>query len=91
MIEKIMKLLGYIKIDKIKISKSFKYPKIEKLKKKTRFFVLTGSFFDKVIVNNENELLDGYTALIINHWIGKKYIKVEKLDCSLILYKELFK
>ena len=68
MIDFLMKLLGYENINNIKIPAEYKIPGAEKLKCKMCFYQATGKFQDKIILNNENLLLDGYITFKICKW-----------------------
>ena len=91
MLDFIMRLFGYENIRNIKIPKEYKIPNTKKLVCKATFFQITGQTLDKVVINNENLLIDGYTTYILNRWLGNKYIKVVKIDTSLQLYKTVYK
>ncbi len=82
MLDFIMNLLGYENIEKIKIPEEYKYPRTEKLKCKALFYERTGAFLDKVVINNEKTLLDGYITYILCQWKKIKYIKILKINLS---------
>lgn len=86
MIDFFMKLMGYENINNIKIPSKYKVPGAEKLKCKMCFYQTTGEFQDKIILNNENLLLDGYITFKICKWIGIKYVKVTRIDVQPELY-----
>lgn len=91
MLDFIMKLFGYENIKNIKIQKEYTLPRVKKLLCKATFYQTTGQFLDKVIVNDENILLDGYTTYILNKWLENKYIKVVKISMKPELYKTTYK
>lgn len=91
MIDLIMQFLGYEKTENIKVPKEFKIPKSKKMHCKTKFYHFTGKFVDKIIINNANELLDGYTTLILSKWKELKYVKVIRMNVSVERYLEEFK
>lgn len=92
MIEFIMNLLGFENINKIRVPEEYKIPRAEKLKCKVRFYNKTGKFHDKIIINNQKLLLDGYTTYLLCKWIEKKYVKVIKINAiHQDFYNELYK
>jgi hypothetical protein len=91
MLDFIMRLLGYENIRNIKIPTEYTIPGVKKLQCKATFFQTTGQFLDKVVVNNDNVLVDGYTTYILNKWLENEYIKVVRIDTSLQLYKTVYK
>lgn len=91
MLDLIMSLFGYENVSNIKIPKEFKSPRGDKMVCKLKFYLATGSFIDKIIINNENELLDGYTTLKLCKWLERKYVKVTKIDVSIERYLNEFK
>lgn len=91
MFEKIMQLLGYKNIYKIKIPTDYEMPKVEKMRCKMNFYIATGKFQDKIIINKENELLDGYITYLLYKWLSRKYIKVTVIDCKKQVYKTAYK
>lgn len=87
MIDFIMNLLGYENINKIKIPNDYKIPRTNKMKCKADFYNATGQFQDKIIINKENILLDGYITLLLCKMAEKKYVKVLKIRCNQETYK----
>ena len=82
MLDFIMNLLGFENVRNIKIPQEYKIPRTEKLNAKWRFYQDTKKFMDKVIINNEKMLLDGYTTIILCKWKDKKYIRVARINMS---------
>lgn len=91
MLDFIMKLLSYENIDRIKIPESYKIPRADKMKCKASFYATTGEFQDKIIVNKENILLDGYITYKICKWINKKYVKVLRINDTPETYKVTYR
>lgn len=91
MLDFIMRLFGYEKIDDIKIPSNYKVPRIKKLVCKIGFLQKTGKYLDKVVINKEKMLLDGYTTLILKRWKEAKYIKVIEIDTTPELYNIKYK
>ena len=87
--DKIMRALGFEKIENIKITKDYTLPRKEKLVNKARFFNITGECLEKVVINKNNELLDGYTTLILIRASGEKYIKVIKINMLKAEYQKM--
>lgn len=87
MLDFIMNLLGYENINKIKVPEGYKIPRSDKMRCKVNFHNATGKFQDKIIINQENMLLDGYITLILCRWAEMKYVKVMKINCSPEVYK----
>ena len=91
MLDFFMRLLGYENIRNIKVPNGFSIPGTKKLLCKATFFQTTGQFLDKVIINNDNLLLYGYTTYILSKWLDYKYIKVIRIDIWQKLYKTAYK
>ena len=91
MLDLIMKLLGYENIKKITISEGYKIPRADKLRCKLNFYKKTGKFQDKIIVNKENVLLDGYITYILSKWADIKYVKILKIDTYPEVYKVMYR
>lgn len=91
MLDVIMKLLGYININKIKIPGDYKIPTSDKLRCKMNFYTTTRKYQDTVVINKENIILDGYITYLLCKWAGKKYIKVVVMDCNHYTYKTLYR
>ena len=91
MLDFIMRLFGYENIRNIKIPTEYTIPGTKKIQCKATFFQTTRQFLDKVVVNNDNVLVDGYTTYILNKWLENEYIKVVRIDTSLQLYKTVYK
>lgn len=91
MLDFIMSLFGYENIHKIKIPSGYKMPRAEKMRCKASFYATTGKFQDKIIINKEKVLLDGYVTFKLCKWIDKKYIKVLKIDTNPETYKNAYR
>lgn len=91
MLDLIMKLFGYIDINKIKIPGDYKIPTSDKLRCKMNFYTTTGKYQDQVVINKENIILDGYITYLLCKWASKKYIKVIVMDCDHYTYKTLYR
>lgn len=77
----IIELLGGININKIIIKKEFKehYPSSEKMIRKAQFHFINGYFQDNIIINENNELIDGYITYMIARSKGIKHIAVQRV------------
>jgi hypothetical protein len=84
MLEKIMKILGYEKLSKIKIQESFKnhLPRSGKMVEKYIYYLKFGKLEQPIVVNSENILIDGFTTYIIAKNFNKKYVKVNRKNFS---------
>ena len=91
MLDKIMRLFGYENIDNILIQKNYMTPNVKKIKCKAKFYAATGNFQDKVIINHNKILLDGYVTYTICKWQGRRYIKVLKVWMRPEEYKHNYK
>lgn len=91
MLDFIMSLFGFENVRNIKIPKEFKDPRTDKMASKVKFYQATGVFLDRVIVNDENMLLDGYTTLKLCNWLERRYVKVIRINVSLDTYLNEFK
>lgn len=82
MIDKIMKLIGIENINNIKIAEEFKKnkPKSEKMIYKWNFYQFYGKFEQPIVLDKNNYLIDGYTTYLIAKQLGKKYIKVKRVN-----------
>lgn len=88
MLEKLMDRIGEVQetgnsqnrmsIEEIKIFPCFRAtpPKPGKMQKKERFFQETGEFESKIILDNNNFLIDGYTSFLLALQHGIKYMPV---------------
>lgn len=72
----IIRLLGGIDIDKIIIPEYYKRPGTEKLRKKKQFFIENGYFESNIIIDENNNLIDGFTTYFIAKVYDFKYISV---------------
>lgn len=90
-IDFIMKIIGYERIENIKIPSNYKTVRVEKLNCKMQYYNITGCFMDDVIVNRQNQLLDGYTTICICNNFKIKYVKVKIVDFSYSEYQQLCK
>lgn len=79
-IDKIIKVFGYMNIEKILIPNNYKTPQAQKLECKAKFYKKTGKFLDRVVVNKYGQLLDGYTTVFLAKAAKQKYIKVIVID-----------
>ena len=70
----------FIRLNKIKISKEFKNhnPKNNKMDDKNYFYIINGTFKEKIILNKDNVLVDGYTTYLLAKMYEKKFIWVHK-------------
>lgn len=67
----------FIRLSKIKISDGFKAhkPSKEKMFEKIEYFMLNGKFKEKIILDKNNVLVDGYTTYLLAKQSGKKFIR----------------
>lgn len=67
-----------INIDEIKIPKSFSKSgiNIKKLQQKEAFYIEFGYYQDRIILNEDNLLLDGYSTYMLAKQNGVKEIEV---------------
>lgn len=70
----------FIRLSKIKISEGFKKhkPTNEKMNNKNYFYIINDTFKEKVILDKNNVLVDGYTTYLLAKQYGKKIIWVHK-------------
>lgn len=87
MLDFIMRLLGYENINKIKVPEEYRIPRTDKMRCKANFYNTTGEFQDKIIINQEKVLLDGYITLLLCKWSERKYVKAMKINCSPAMYR----
>lgn len=80
-IDKIMELLGYININKIKIQDSFiKHPpRGGKMRYKIEYKLANGEFEQPIVINAQGYLVDGYTTYLLAKALNKKYMPVEMI------------
>lgn len=78
----IRKLLGYEKLENIKIPYKFRKTSPTKLKMeiKKEYYNKHKKFQSQVIVNKNNKLIDGYTTYLIAKQEQLKYIKVVRVS-----------
>ena len=92
MLDWIMKLLGYERVENIKVPVQFKVPCVEKIRCKDIFWHTTRKYQDVIVINEENISLDGYITLILARWNAAKYAKVLRLKkISLEKYQDMYK
>ena len=70
----------FIRLSKIKITKEFKKhkPKKQKIAEKDSYFILNNTFKEKIILDKNNVLLDGYTTYLLAKEYKKKIIWAHK-------------
>lgn len=70
----------FIRLSKIKISKEFKKhkPKSKKMNEKNYFYIINDTFKEKIILDKNNVLVDGYTTYLLAQEYEKKFIWVHK-------------
>lgn len=91
LIDRILKVFGYMNIERILIPKDYKIPRAQKLECKARFYKQTGKFLDRVVVNKYEQLLDGYTTIFLAKVAKQKYIKVIVIDMLKTDYMNTFR
>ena len=84
--DKIMRLFGKENINNIIISNEFKntVPKPNKMRDKWLFYKVFGEFKERIVLDEDNCLVDGYTSYLIAKEEGKKYVPVTKLHCKAV-------
>ncbi len=75
----IIRLFGGIDIDKIIIPEYYKRPSPEKLASKKTFYIMNGYFQDNIIIDENNNLIDGFTTYFITKVYEFKYINVTRV------------
>lgn len=83
MIDKIMKLIGYEKLENIKIQEKFKKhpPNAMKMNKRKFYYYYNHhkKFYVPIVVNKNNILVDGYTSYLIAKEYKLKYVPVKRV------------
>lgn len=67
-----------IKISDIKIPRKFKAPNKDKLKRRYTYFDTNQNFEVPIVVDNQNNLIDGYTSYLIAKHYNFSYVEVEE-------------
>lgn len=67
-----------IKISDIKIPRNFKAPNKDKLKRRYTYFDTNQNFEVPIVVDNQNNLIDGYTSYLIAKHYNFSYVEVEE-------------
>lgn len=77
----IKKLLKIEEVSNIKIQDRFLNhpPNPIKMFGKRYCYHAVGKFSSKIVLNENNILLDGYTTYLLAKEVGKKYVKVERV------------
>ncbi len=78
----ILKILGMEKLNNIKIQKEFKKrpPKAMKMfERRTYYFLHNHKFEVPIVINKDNELVDGYTSYLIAKEYKVKYVPVKRV------------
>lgn len=65
-----------ININNIKIKPEFKQPNKSKLMHRRKYFLETGNFYNKIILDKQNQLLDGYTSYLIAQELGIEIVTI---------------
>lgn len=70
-----------IRIEDIKISKSFKKhpPRRAKMEEKWEYYRKTGRLMEEIILDNDGVLINGYTSYLIAEADGIKKVKVKQM------------
>lgn len=68
-----------IRLKKIKIADDYKEPNVFKMMEREAYFIIHHKLAVPIIVNRNNELVDGYTSYLIAKMYGKRIVKVERV------------
>ena len=70
----------YMKINKIKIKRSFRKnpPSDKKMSERSSFYRINGRFYVPIVVDKRGYLIDGYTSYLIAKADGIKEVEVKK-------------
>lgn len=82
LLEHINKKRKIIKISDIKIQKKFKAPNKDKLNRRYTYFDKYLNFEVPIIVDSQNNLIDGYTSYLIAKHYKFSYVEVEEKQCK---------
>lgn len=69
-----------VKIENIKILNKFQQPRTEKLNRRYEYYKRHKYFRSTIILDNKNNLLDGYTTYILAKKMGFDYITILRED-----------
>ena len=69
-----------VKIENIKIPKRFQQPRTEKLNRRYEYYKRHNYFRSTIILDNKNNLLDGYTTYILAKEMNFDYITILRED-----------
>lgn len=78
LLEKINQETKILKISDIKIPRKFKVPNKDKLKRRYTYFDTNQNFEVPIVVDNQNNLIDGYTSYLIAKHYNFSYVEVEE-------------
>lgn len=82
LLEHINRKRRIIKISDIKIQKKFKAPNKDKLNRRYTYFDKYLNFEVPIIVDAQNNLIDGYTSYLIAKHYKFSYVEVEEKQCK---------
>lgn len=82
LLEHINKKRKIIKISDIKIQKKFKAPNKDKLNRRYAYFNKYLNFEVPIVVDSQNNLIDGYTSYLIAKHYKFSYVEVEEKQCK---------
>lgn len=82
LLEHINRKRRIIKISDIKIQKKFKAPNKDKLNRRYAYFDKYLNFEVPIIVDSQNNLIDGYTSYLIAKHYKFSYVEVEEKQCK---------
>lgn len=71
-------MFNYIRLKKIKISENFKSPKEKLMRQKVLYYINNKKFESEIVLDKNNELVDGYTTYLICKKLEKKFVKFKR-------------
>lgn len=81
LLDKLIEKMGYVRVKDIEILYLFLQnpPSVRKMNEKRKYFIEHGKFQEDIVLVG-NCLIDGYTSYLLAKDLGKKFVKVRRVN-----------
>ena len=81
LLDKLIEKMGYARVKDIEILYLFLQnpPSVRKMNEKRKYFIEHGKFQEEIVLVG-NCLIDGYTSYLLAKDLGKKFVKVRRVN-----------
>ena len=81
LIDKLIEKMGYVRVKDIEILYLFLQnpPSVRKMNEKRKYLIEHGKFQEEIVLVG-NCLIDGYTSYLLAKDLGKKFVKVRRVN-----------